>query len=97
MDLEDIRHQIDAIDSDIVNLLSKRAALVSTAGKLKKDENGVRDPRRVGQVIEKVRAKALSAGLSPDIAERVYRIIIDCFVNKELLEFDQRNDKGGLT
>lgn len=97
MELLEIRRQIDSIDSEIINLLAKRAELVSAAGKLKKDEQGVRDPKRIEQVIEKVRAKAASSGLSPDIAERVYRTITDCFINKELLEFDQQNKKGGLT
>jgi isochorismate pyruvate lyase len=92
MELLEIRRQIDSIDSEIINLLAKRAELVSAAGKLKKDEQGVRDPKRVDQVIEKVRAKALSSGLSPEIAERIYRAIIDCFINKELLEFNERNN-----
>jgi isochorismate pyruvate lyase len=92
MELVEIRKQIDSIDSDIIDLLSKRAGLVSAAGKLKKDEKGVRDPKRVEQVIEKVKAKALSAGLDPEIAEDIYRTIIGCFVGRELKEFSA-NDK----
>ena len=87
MDLVEIRQQIDSIDSDIINLLSKRAGLVSAAGKLKMDEKGVRDPKRVEQVIEKVKAKASAAGLDPAIAEEIYRTIIGCFVRKEMKEF----------
>jgi len=63
MKLLEIRKQIDSVDSDIINLLSKRAVLVSAASKLKKDEQGVRDPKRVEQVIERVKAKASAAGL----------------------------------
>lgn len=92
MELSEIRGQIDSIDSEIINLLAKRAELVSAAGKLKKNEQGVRDPKRVEQVIERVKEKAAGAGLAPKIAERVYRTIIDCFVNKELLEFNQREE-----
>jgi chorismate mutase len=40
-------------------------------------------------VIEKVRTRASAAGLSPEIAERVYRTVIECFINKELLEFKE--------
>jgi len=87
VNLEEIRQQIDSIDSEIIDRLSKRAELVSAAGKLKKDERGVRDPKRVEQVIEKVRAKAVAAGLDPAIAEEIYRTIIGCFINKELREF----------
>jgi len=90
MNLEDIRRNIDSIDSDIINLLSKRAGLVSAAGKLKKDEKSVRDPKRVEQVIEKVKAKALAAGLDPLIAEEIYRTIIGCFVRREMDDFTER-------
>ena len=90
MSLDEIRREIDEIDSRIISLLSDRSRLVSAAGKLKKSENGVRDPHRVGQVIEKVRAKAAEAGLDQDIAEEIYRTIIGCFVRKELTEFDGR-------
>jgi isochorismate pyruvate lyase len=92
MDLTSIRKDLDDLDSMIITLLAKRAELVSAAGKFKRDEQAVRDPKRVEQVIEKARAKASSAGLSPDIAERIYRTIIDCFINKELLEFNRRNE-----
>jgi len=46
MDLEEIRQQIDALDSDIISLLSRRSGPVSAYGKLKKDEQGVRDPKK---------------------------------------------------
>lgn len=91
MDLTEIRQQIDSIDTDIINLLSKRAGLVSAAGKLKKNEKGVRDPKRVEQVIEKVKAKASAAGLDPALAEKIYRTIIGCFVRLEMKEFAEQS------
>ena len=94
MELTEIREQIDALDGDIIKLLSKRSALVSEAGKLKKDEQGVRDPKRVEQVIEKVKEKALAAGLDPVIAEEIYRTIIGCFVLKEMKEFKRTPIRG---
>lgn len=93
MDLNEIRTKIDSIDSAIVHLLAQRSELVRAAGKLKKDEQGVRDQKRVEQVIEKVRAKAVGAGLPPDIAEQIYRTIIGCFVEKELQEFSHNHAK----
>jgi phosphinothricin acetyltransferase len=88
--LDEIRQQIDGIDGEIINLLSKRAELVSAAGKLKKDVHGVRDPKRVEQVIEKVKTKAVSAGLDPALAEEMYRTIIGCFIRREMREFTER-------
>ena len=90
MQLDEIRREIDSIDSEIITLLAKRAGLVSAAGKLKKDERGVRDPKRVEQVVEKVKTKASAAGLDPAIAEEIYRTIIGCFVRREIKEFNDR-------
>ncbi len=87
MELKEIRQEIDRIDTKIIGLLSKRAELVTKAGKLKKDEQGVRDPKRVEQVINKVKSRAAEAGLDPYIAEQIYRTIISCFIDRELKEF----------
>jgi chorismate mutase/ribosomal protein S18 acetylase RimI-like enzyme len=90
MNLEQIRQKIDEIDSQIIGLLAHRSVYVTAAGKLKKDEQGVRDPKRVEQVIEQVKLKAVKVGLDPSIAEEVYRTIINCLVRKEVQEFTER-------
>jgi len=90
--LEDIRQRIDGVDSEIIKLLAQRSALVSEAGKLKKSETEVRAADRVEKVIANVKQKAASAGLEPSIAEKIYRTIIDCFINKEMQEF-----RGGIS
>ena len=92
MELAEIRRRIDDIDSSIIELLLQRSALVSEAGKLKKSEDEVRAEGRVEEVINNVREKAASAGLDPLIAEKIYRTIIDCFINKEMKEFRGGND-----
>ena len=97
MDLTRVRKNIDDLDSMIITLLAKRADMVSAAGRLKKNDEGVRDPKRVEQVIERVRARALEKGLNPEIAERTYRTIIACFIDKELQELnkEKRPDMQG--
>lgn len=94
MDLTRIRKNIDDLDSMIITLLAKRADFVSAAGRLKKDEQCVRDPKRVNQVLQNVREKAAGKGLDPAVAEEVYRTIIRCLVNRELKEFGSRTDAG---
>ncbi len=89
MDLTRIRKNIDDLDSMIITLLAKRADLVSAAGRLKKNESGVCDPKRVEQVIGRVRSRAIEKGLDPEIAERAYRTIIACFIDKELQELNK--------
>ncbi len=87
MELERIRKSIDDVDSMIIRLMAKRADFVAAASKLKKSEQGVRDPKRVEQVIVNIREKANQAGLDAELAEQTYRTMINWFVEKELSLF----------
>ena len=82
--LAEVRSRIDDLDRQLVDLLAAREALVRAAAGFKRDENAVRAPDRVEQVIAAVREQAGTAGLSPDVAEAVWRAMIKAFVELEL-------------
>lgn len=82
--LDDVRREIDALDRKIVALIAERQRWVVTAGSLKSDEQAVRAPARVEQVIAKVRGLAEDAGASPEVVEQTYRALIDAFIALEL-------------
>jgi isochorismate pyruvate lyase len=84
LDLRGIRRAIDSLDERIVALIGERQRWVERAGQLKKDQSAVRAPARVEAVIERVRALAVPAGVSPDVVERTYRAMIAAFVDLEL-------------
>jgi isochorismate pyruvate lyase len=94
MELDDIRLEIDTIDRDIVGLLARRAECVERAGALKVSDYDVRAPSRVEQVIRGIRDNATDSGLEPDIAEKIYHTIIDCFIQKELQVFGMKDYAG---
>ena len=56
------------------------------AGELKErgSERAVRDPDRVNAVIAAKRQLAQDAGLSPEVAERTWRAMIEAFIDLEL-------------
>ncbi|MEU3554218.1 chorismate mutase [Streptomyces fragilis] len=82
--LDEIRDRIDALDADLVRLLARREELVRAAAGFKKDEQAVRAPDRVERVVAAARAEAERAGLSPQVAEAVWRAMIAAFVDLEL-------------
>lgn len=82
--LETVRAEIDALDEQIVELISRRQRWVIEAGKAKPDQSAVRAPERVEKVIVKVRALAEKAGAAPDVVETTYRAMIDAFIDLEL-------------
>jgi isochorismate pyruvate lyase len=82
--LSEVRARIDAVDGDLVRLLAERQALVRAAAGFKADAGAVRAPGRVEQVVALARERAASAGLSPDVAEAVWRAMIGAFIDLEL-------------
>ena len=82
--IDAVRAEIDALDRRIVELIAERQKWVVVAGSLKKNEDAVRAPARVEQVIAKVRALAEEAGASPEVVERTYRALIAAFIDLEL-------------
>ncbi|AYM91230.1 MULTISPECIES: chorismate mutase [Serratia] len=82
--IEDVRKAIDGIDSQLVSLIAERGRLVKAAAGFKKDQDAVRAPDRVQRVIDKVRVEAAVVGLPEDIIEKVYRTMINAFIDYEL-------------
>ena len=85
--LEEVRENIDRIDDNIIQLIAERTEYVRQAAAFKKSESDVRAADRVEAVIAKVREKAQKYGTSPDIAETVYRNMINGFINMEMTEY----------
>src|SRR5437667_217806 len=71
--MEEVRAEIDRIDSGLVDLIGERFAYVDRAWQLKQSPAEARVPWRIQQVIEKVRARAADQGLPPELAEALWR------------------------
>lgn len=92
--LEEVRDNIDGIDRQLIRLMAERSGYVLQAATFKKDANDVEAPDRKKAVLLKVRQLAVENGMEPDIAEEVYRTMIQQFIDLELREH-ARN--GGVT
>ncbi|GHE87673.1 hypothetical protein GCM10017786_19330 [Amycolatopsis deserti] len=84
--LAEVRARIDALDTELIRLLAARQSLVRSAAAFKTDEQAVRAPGRVEQVIASVRERAAAAGLAPEVAEPVWRAMIGAFIDLEMSE-----------
>ncbi len=85
--MPEIRREIDRIDRLLVDLLAERQTYVARAALVKPTRDIVRDPARIEDVVEKVKAAAADAGLSTQIAETVWRAMIEEFIAFEDREF----------
>jgi len=82
--MEDIRVEIDNMDQDIIAILGKRFEYVKAAAKFKTSETSVRAPERFKSMLEQRRLWATAEGLSPDAIEKMYRDLVNHFINEEM-------------
>ena len=91
--LGEARSHIDSIDKQIVALMAERSSYVIESGRFKADPNAVSDPKRVEQIIAKMRGLAEQAHLAPDVAEATYRAMIGAFTEEERKHVEEEERK----
>ena len=75
--MTEVRAGVDAVDQALVALLTKRQGYMDAAARIKPRAEDVRVPWRIEEVVAKVLAEAARTGLSPRIAEPVWRELIE--------------------
>ena len=88
--MAELRVAIDTLDARLVALLAVRQAYIERAAQLKTGRDQVRDPARIEDVVAKVITEGRKAGLSADIAEPVWRALIEASIAHEFDAFDKR-------
>ena len=93
--IDDIRNEIDAVDKHVIELLGKRLQYVKEIVRFKKDEEDILARKRYREVLLTRREWASEQGLSPDIIENMYIMLIQFFieVQKKTLKAKQASQK----
>ena len=82
-----LRQKIDALDTQIVDLLAERALCVRDATRFKRDAFQVAAPERQAAVFVRVRSLATVHATEfpslPDVVEAAYRVLVAGFVAGE--------------
>ncbi len=86
--MTDVRAGVDAVDRELVRLLVVRQGYMAAAARIKPNREAVRDEERIEEVVSKVLAEARRAGLSPAIAEPVWRELIERCIAHEFDVWD---------
>ncbi len=96
-ELNGIRNHIDAVDSELVRLLTTRLELVVSAAEHKPDPESVADPERVSTVLERMRASAVQYGANPSVIEAIYRVIIGQGIELEKAAYHEWSHSTALS
>lgn len=89
MTMAEVRQGVDALDRALVVLLAERQRYMEAAARIKPDRNAVFDQPRIDDVIAKVLVAAEQQNLSPQIAEPVWRLLIDRCIAHEFSAYDR--------
>ncbi|UUV06823.1 MULTISPECIES: chorismate mutase [Ruegeria] len=82
--MQDLRAEIDKLDRQLIEMLVTRASYIDRASQLKPGEGlPARIPERVEEVVQRVRASSDALGMDPDLAEKLWRILIDWSIARE--------------
>jgi isochorismate pyruvate lyase len=88
--MRELRAAIDALDARLVAMLALRQRYIERAAILKQTRDAVRDEARIEEVVRHVVAEAKRMDLSPAIAERVWRALIEASIAHEYDAFDAK-------
>ncbi|WP_323762746.1 chorismate mutase [Maricaulis sp.] len=86
--MQEVRAGVDALDRELVALVAKRARYMEAAARIKPSRDVVRDEWRINDVISKVSAEAKSRGLAVEIAEPVWRELVERSIAYEFSVWD---------
>lgn len=91
-DMEQVRAEIDRIDTALVDLIAERFTYVDRAWQLKSRPDEATVPWRIQEVIDKVESRARERGLPPELAEALWRQMIGWFIQYEEQRLRQEGD-----
>jgi len=81
--MDDIRHEIDRLDEQLVDLIAERFGYVDRAWQFKTNPADAHVPWRIRDVIDKVERRAKDKGLPPELAVALWRQMIGWFIQYE--------------
>lgn len=86
--MKNVRYEVDRLDRLLVRLIAERQSYMDAAARIKPDRSVVRDEARIQDVLDKVLAEAKKQGLSPEIAEPVWRAMMEACIAHEFEVYD---------
>ncbi|WP_291845359.1 chorismate mutase [Maricaulis sp.] len=86
--MQEVREGVDALDRELVALIAQRARYMEAAARIKPSRDVVRDEWRINDVISKVSREAQAIGLAVEIAEPVWRELVERSIAYEFSVWD---------
>jgi len=89
--LEEVRTEIDKLDTQLVDLISQRSHLIRQAAAFKDSVAEVKAEDRIAFILGRVRHHAIQKGVSPNMISELFKIMIDEMVETEIAEMRNKS------
>lgn len=90
-ELKTLREEIDIIDDKLVDLIVERSKIIRKIGKLKIDLGEIKSDDRIQEVLDRTTQRAMKEGISPSIAQEVFKTLMAQMVYFEVEELQNRD------
>lgn len=90
-DMIAVRAGVDAVDADLIDLLTLRFRYMDAAARIKQDRNTVRDEARKRAVIENAVAGAKKRGIPAEAIAEIWEQLVEASIAYELGRWDGYN------
>lgn len=92
--MQEVRAGVNALDDVLVPLLVERSGYMTQAARVKNREDLVRDEARIQAIVDRVRPMAEAQGGNADLMERLYRAMMECYIDFEHQELARLRAEG---
>ena len=89
--MAEVRAGVDAVDTALIEMLTRRFGYMDAAARIKSDRNLVRDEARKAQVVANVEKAASQAGLPVEAISGIWENLVEASIAYELSAWDRRN------
>ncbi len=88
--MQDVRAGVDALDAQLIALLSRRFAYMRAAARIKPERGQVRDDARKAEVVANAVAQAEALGVPASVVAKLWDELVEGSIAYELAEWDDR-------
>lgn len=92
--MQQVRAGVNALDDMLVPLLVERSGYMTQAATVKNNTDLVRDEARIQAIVDRVRPMAEAQGGNADLMERLYRAMMECYIDYEHQELERLRAAG---
>ena len=85
-----IRKKLDILDNQLLNIIKIRTKLVNQVLQNKIFKKDIVDKKRISIILKRISKKSKQKGIDPVITQRIWKSMINAFINYEYRNFKKK-------